>query len=155
MGTDCICSYSIPQLYSWLVHARPRHQPRHPRGRYASINVKSRRQIDKTVPVLATIPVELLPEPTIDVPALAVATPTPIDTDSAKMFIYNHESGNNPAAVNEIGACGLGQALPCSKMPCSLADYQCQDNWFTNSYMIPRYGSWENAKAFWLKSHWW
>jgi hypothetical protein len=70
--------------------------------------------------------------------------------DSDKMFIYNHESGNRPGAVNSIGACGLGQALPCSKLPCSLTDYACQDNWFTNSYMIPRYGSWSNAKAFWM-----
>lgn len=76
--------------------------------------------------------------------------------DSAKMFIYARESGNNPGAINaSSGACGLGQALPCSKLPCSLSDYVCQDNWFTNNYMIPRYGSWDNAKAFWLSHSWW
>lgn len=74
---------------------------------------------------------------------------------SAKMFIYNHESGNNPGAINRSsGACGLGQALPCSKMPCSLSDYACQDNFFTG-YMQQRYGSWENARAFWLSHQWW
>lgn len=77
------------------------------------------------------------------------------DPNSAKMFIYQHESGNNPGAINpSSGACGLGQALPCSKMGCSLSDYACQDKFFTG-YAMARYGSWENAKAFWLANHWW
>lgn len=73
----------------------------------------------------------------------------------AKAFIYSHESGNNPGSVNaSSGACGLGQALPCSKMPCSMSDYGCQDNFFTQ-YMSERYGSWENARSFWLQHSWW
>lgn len=73
----------------------------------------------------------------------------------AKAFIYQHESGNNPAAINaSSGACGLGQALPCSKLPCSLSDYACQDNWFTG-YMTSRYGTWEAAMAFWIAHSWW
>lgn len=73
----------------------------------------------------------------------------------AKAFIYEHESGNNPGAINSgSGACGLGQALPCSKMPCALTDYACQDNFFT-AYMLERYGTWENARVFWEKMHWW
>ncbi len=75
------------------------------------------------------------------------------DDGSAKMFIYMHESGNNPAAVNSIGCRGLGQACPGSKLPCG-ADYACQDTYFTN-YMLQRYGSWEAAKAFWLAHNWW
>lgn len=72
-----------------------------------------------------------------------------------KMFIYMKESNNRPDAINPTsGACGIGQALPCSKMPCSLEDYQCQDAFFTD-YMKRRYGTWENAKAFWLKNNWW
>jgi len=75
--------------------------------------------------------------------------------DEAKAFIYSHESGNNPGAINPNGgACGLGQALPCSKMPCSLSDYACQDQFFTN-YMLQRYGSWNNARAFWIANNWW
>ena len=75
--------------------------------------------------------------------------------DEAKAFIYQKESGNNSYAINQSsGACGLGQALPCSKMGCDLSDYQCQDNWFTN-YCINRYGSWSNAKAFWLQHFYW
>lgn len=73
----------------------------------------------------------------------------------AKSFIYMHESGNRPNAINaSSGACGLGQALPCSKMGCSLSDYACQDAWFT-SYMQARYGTWENAMAFWIAHKWW
>lgn len=66
-----------------------------------------------------------------------------------------HESGNNPGAINtSSGACGLGQALPCSKLPCTLSDYACQDRWFTG-YMQSRYGTWENAQAFWIGHGWW
>lgn len=83
--------------------------------------------------------------------------PAPVAEASgdAKMFIYMKESGNNPNAVNRSsGACGLAQALPCSKMGCALGDYACQDAWATN-YMQNRYGTWENAKAFWLQHSWW
>jgi 5'-3' exonuclease len=78
----------------------------------------------------------------------------PISDDSdAKSFIYSHESGNRPEAVNSIGCRGLGQACPGTKLPCG-DDYACQDAYFT-SYMLGRYGTWENAKAFWLANHWW
>lgn len=98
-------------------------------------------------------------------PVMAATAP-PITSDGtvncktgsgpAKAFIYQCESGNRPGAINSSsGACGLGQALPCSKLPCSLSDYACQDDWFTNKYMIPRYHTWENAKAFWLAHRWW
>lgn len=66
-----------------------------------------------------------------------------------KAKVYHHESGNDPAAVNKkSGACGIGQALPCSKLPCSLSDYACQDAWFTD-YMVARYSTWEKAWAYW------
>lgn len=86
--------------------------------------------------------------------------PTPkvtyaVPEDVAKAYIYSHESGNNPGSINgSSGACGLGQALPCSKMPCSLTDYACQDSYFTQ-YMQARYGTWANAQAFWQANHWW
>lgn len=84
-----------------------------------------------------------------------------------KAFIYGKESGNVPCKINGGGincagdsilACGLGQALPCAKLLAvcpDLSNYTCQDNWFTNNYMIPRYGTWANARAFWLSHHWW
>lgn len=72
-----------------------------------------------------------------------------------KQFIYQHESGCRTNARNPNGgACGLGQALPCSKMPCSLSDWVCQDKFFSN-YAIQRYGSWANAYAFWKQHSWW
>jgi len=90
------------------------------------------------------------------VPQAQAATNTAYSgSGDAKSFIYAKESGNNPGAINKTsGACGLGQALPCSKMPCSLSDYACQDNFFTG-YMQSRYGTWDNAKSFWLAHGWW
>jgi len=79
--------------------------------------------------------------------------PSSGDTNSDKLFIYNKESGNNPKKVNtSSGACGLGQALPCSKLleVCPDLDYGCEDGWFTAVYMTARYHSWANAKAFWM-----
>jgi len=90
--------------------------------------------------------------------AIAYAAEKPVYSVPAngyKAFIYDHESGNDPGAINAgSGACGLGQALPCSKLPCSLSDYACQDNYFTN-YAITRYGSWQNAYYWWINHHWW
>jgi len=79
----------------------------------------------------------------------------PVPENEAKAYIYMHESGNNPSAINKgSGACGIGQALPCSKMDCELGDYACQDAWFTD-YMEHRYGSWAKAKEFWVANRWW
>ena len=75
----------------------------------------------------------------------------------AKSCIYAKESGNNPSAINRSsGACGLGQAWPCSKLrlSCSLTDYECQDAFFTK-YAVDRYGSWDNAWSFWQLHNWW
>lgn len=94
-------------------------------------------QIPPTAPVSQPEPVKPKPAPRV------------VDQVGAKAFIYQKESGNNPRAINKgSGACGIGQALPCSKMPCTLDDYACQDAFFTK-YMEDRYGTWENAKAFW------
>lgn len=108
--------------------------------------------------IAAEKPYKCIDKPTTSqsvAPATTKSAPASADDGSAKMFIYMRESGNNPGAINaSSGACGLGQALPCSKMPCSLSDYACQDRFFTG-YMQARYGTWENAKAFWLANHWW
>ena len=69
-------------------------------------------------------------------------------------YIGFKESSWNPAAINYLGACGLFQALPCSKMNCELSDVPCQVRWATN-YAIQRYGSWHNAYEVWLVQHWW
>lgn len=55
--------------------------------------------------------------------------------------LYSRESSLNPGAVNKSsGACGLPQALPCSKMACSLDDVDCQLAWGL-SYINQRYGT--------------
>ncbi|WP_217183793.1 transglycosylase SLT domain-containing protein [Streptomyces sp. AC495_CC817] len=70
-------------------------------------------------------------------------------------YIVSRESGWNPNATNRSsGACGLVQALPCSKVPGN--GYNPVDNlrWGTG-YANGRYGGWAGAYAFWTKNHWW
>lgn len=70
-------------------------------------------------------------------------------------YIVSRESGWNPNATNSSsGACGLVQALPCSKVPGN--GYNPVDNlrWATG-YAVGRYGSWAGAYAFWTNNHWW
>lgn len=69
-------------------------------------------------------------------------------------FLIIKESGCRPDAINPTsGACGIPQALPCSKMQCSLSDPVCQLKWMDN-YVKSRYGSWANAKSFWVANNW-
>ena len=70
-------------------------------------------------------------------------------------YIVSRESGWNPNATNRSsGACGLVQALPCSKVPGN--GYNPVDNlrWATG-YATGRYGSWSGAYNFWVNNHWW
>jgi len=76
------------------------------------------------------------------------------DKATAKQLI-GKESGCNPLAVNRSsGACGIPQALPCSKLGpvnsdgTSAVDPVTQLNWMQN-YVIGRYGSWTSAMSFW------
>lgn len=78
----------------------------------------------------------------------------PVSADSAKAFIYAHESGNNPNATNPNGCYGLGQDCNGRVRTLCGADYACQDAFFTN-YAMARYGSWAGALAFWQSHHWW
>lgn len=64
------------------------------------------------------------------------------------------ESSFNPKAINPTsGACGLAQALPCSKMKCKLSDVDCQLEWIGN-YVDKRYGSFEKAIEFHNINNW-
>lgn len=64
------------------------------------------------------------------------------------------ESSFNPQAINPTsGACGLAQALPCSKMKCELGDVDCQLDWISD-YVIKRYGSFEKAISFHDRMNW-
>lgn len=76
-------------------------------------------------------------------------------TYATNKLILN-ESGCRPNAVNpSSGACGIPQALPCSKMNCSLSDPVCQLRWM-DQYVKSTYGTWENALAKWNSRypHW-
>lgn len=77
-------------------------------------------------------------------------------TDADAMWLIGKESGCNPGAVNRSsGACGIPQALPCSKLPCPLdaTGAVCQLNWMEN-YVQNRYGSWAAARAFHATRGW-
>lgn len=63
------------------------------------------------------------------------------------------ESGFHNMSVNSIGACGLGQALPCSKMACELSDVPCQLEWIKN-YVVRRYGNVAQALYFHDSHNW-
>jgi uncharacterized protein YabE (DUF348 family) len=68
-------------------------------------------------------------------------------------YLVTRESGWNPNATNKSsGACGLAQALPCSKVPGNPYNPVDSLNWM-NGY-VNRYGGWEGAYNFWLTNHW-
>ena len=76
------------------------------------------------------------------------ASAIPQSSWGAADFIVSQESGWNPNAVNSSsGACGLAQALPCSKVPGNPYDPVNSLNWM-NGYVMGRYGSWEAAVSF-------
>jgi hypothetical protein len=76
----------------------------------------------------------------------------------ALVELWNHESGWNELAYNESsGACGIPQALPCSKMSAFGDDYETnpatQIRWGLD-YIQGRYGSPTAAYDFWLANGW-
>lgn len=63
--------------------------------------------------------------------------------------LVQNESGWRSDAVNPTsGACGIPQALPCSKMGVELADYEGQIDWMIG-YIIEKYDNPTKALAFW------
>lgn len=70
-------------------------------------------------------------------------------------YIAMKESSWNPKATNaSSGACGLIQALPCSKVPGNGYDPVDNLRW-ADGYAKNRYGSWQAAHQFWQANHWW
>lgn len=69
--------------------------------------------------------------------------------------IVRRESGCNPHAVNKSsGACGIPQALPCSKIPGGTsASVETQIEWMIN-YIAARYGT-PSAAVSWHNAHNW
>jgi len=69
-------------------------------------------------------------------------------------YLVSRESGWNPNAVNaSSGACGLAQALPCTKVPGNPYNPIDSLNWM-NGYVTGRYGGWQKAYNFWTANHW-
>lgn len=69
-------------------------------------------------------------------------------------WLIQKESGWNPGAVNRTsGACGLVQALPCSKLGENWDDPIVALRW-GNSYVEKRYGGWSGAYEFWQTNRW-
>ena len=70
--------------------------------------------------------------------------------------IVSRESGWNPNATNSSsGACGLVQALPCSKVPGGNGYDPVANLTWAIGYAHGRYGGWAGAYAFWQANHWW
>ena len=68
-------------------------------------------------------------------------------------YIVQRESGWNPNSRNSgSGACGLAQALPCSKLGSNWSDPVVSLNWMNN--YVSRYGGWAGAYNFWLSHGW-
>ncbi len=71
--------------------------------------------------------------------------------------IFKKESGYRPDAVNEIGAGGMCQAYPATKMNCPIDNtaeaVTCQLNW-CEKYVQSRYGTPEAAWAFHETHNW-
>lgn len=82
------------------------------------------------------------------------ASVIPQESWGAADYIVSQESGWDPNATNpSSGACGLAQALPCSKVPGNPYDPVNSLNWM-NGYVIGRYGSWEEAVRFKQANGW-
>lgn len=116
-------------------------------------------QTTQEAPVSTIVP-KPVPEPIPTIETIVEAPSEPMtqisnqnsrcgDNDYAHA-IYMGESTCVMDVVNSIGACGLGQSLPCSKLENDCPDwrtnYDCQNAWFTAYAMS--YGSWENAYNF-------
>lgn len=73
------------------------------------------------------------------------ASQIPRDQWGYAEWLVQKESGWNPNARNRLsGACGLAQALPCSKVPGNPHDPVTSLNWM-HDYVMRRHGSWANA----------
>jgi uncharacterized protein YabE (DUF348 family) len=69
-------------------------------------------------------------------------------------YIVTKESTWRPEAVNKTsGACGLVQALPCSKLGADWRDPVVALKW-QYQYVTERYGGYRQAYEFWIKKKW-
>lgn len=80
------------------------------------------------------------------------------DQQASADFIIARESGWRPAARSSNNCIGLGQRCNPSVLTNACPNWEtdavCQLRHF-NSYAVGRYGSWNEAHAFWSVNHWW
>lgn len=85
----------------------------------------------------------------------ATIAPTPAPSigqdTSAKEWIAARESGGSYTAANPSGAYGKYQLMPFNLKYGTSPTAQERA---ADEYVASRYGTWENAKAFWLNHHW-
>ena len=67
--------------------------------------------------------------------------------------IIQKESGWQVGRKAKNGACGLGQALPCSKLGNAYGDPKGEVDWTIN-YIRSRYKTPQKALEFWLQHRW-
>jgi len=122
--------------------------------------IKSDAQPKETTSVKQVEAPKPTPQPTtiaLSKQEIMTAAGIPQSDWAAVDYIVSHESSWRNV-VNNIGATGLCQALPASKMASAGDDYLTnvvtQMKW-CNSYAQSRYGGWWNAYNFWTKNHWW
>ena len=122
----------------------------------------ARKEIASIVTELATKQVEVIGTKASFIPYTGGGTKSdwlaasniPQDMWGYADFMVQKESGWNPNAMNKSsGACGLAQALPCSKLGPNWNDPVVALNWM-NGYVNGRYGGWEGAYNFWVKNRW-
>jgi len=68
--------------------------------------------------------------------------------------IIQKESGWQVGRKAKNGACGLGQALPCSKLGNAYGDPKGEVDWTIN-YIRSRYKTPQKAWLHWQQKHWW
>lgn len=88
---------------------------------------------------------------------MALAGISPSDYNYAD-YVISHESGWNPASLNDSGCAGLGQACPGSKLAAACPNWQndpvCQLRFFT-AYANRSHGGWYGAYIFWTNNGYW
>ncbi|HEX7095101.1 MAG TPA: transglycosylase SLT domain-containing protein [Acidimicrobiales bacterium] len=79
--------------------------------------------------------------------------------EASARWIMQHESGGNPVAQNPHStAFGAFQMLKATRKQYMGADWQSTDlnkqYQGASGYVRDRYGSWDAAKSFWQRNHW-
>ena len=82
-----------------------------------------------------------------------------VSMPASARWIMQHESGGNPNARNPHStAFGAFQMLKATRQPYMGANWQSHDLGAqyagASRYVHQRYGTWDNAKAFWQRHHW-